>query len=291
MEAVEYVCARLPSRIAAAVRERAAVLTEVRLRPGGRPQMCFARGDELLPGRLEAGEFARIAARMLDHSLYAWEDELRQGFFTLPGGWRVGVCGRYARDGGEGLGSLAHIAAICVRVAREVRGAGDELVAALRVDGAVKSALVLSRPGLGKTTLLRDAARQLSDAGATVALADERGELAACRMGIPTLDVGARTDVMDLCPKHLAIAHLVRALRPEVVVTDEVGDARDAEAVLDARRAGAAVLASAHAGSIEEAARRPALARMLAGGAFDLVVLIDGGLGRIARIQAWGDGA
>ena len=286
MEALENICACLPGDVARAVQRRADGLTELRLRPGGRPQLCFAQGDELLKDPLAPEEFRKIAARMLEHSLYAWEDELRQGFFTLPGGSRVGVCGRYAVEDGR-IGALAYLSALCVRVAREVRGAGERLTAAMLEGGDVKSALLLSRPGMGKTTLLRDAARALSEAGRTVALADERGELAACRAGMPTLDVGERTDVMDMCPKRLAIAHMVRALRPDVVVTDEVGDREDAAAVLDARRCGTAVLASAHAASVEDAARRPALREMLSMGAFDLVARIDGGLGRIAALEAW----
>ena len=286
MEALENICACLPGDVARAVQRRADGLTELRLRPGGRPQLCFVQGDELLKDPLAPEEFRKIAARMLEHSLYAWEDELRQGFFTLPGGSRVGVCGRYAVEDGR-IGALAYLSALCVRVAREVRGAGERLTAAMLEGGDVKSALLLSRPGMGKTTLLRDAARALSEAGRTVALADERGELAACRAGMPTLDVGERTDVMDMCPKRLAIAHMVRALKPDVVVTDEVGDREDAAAVLDARRCGTAVLASAHAASVEDAARRPALREMLSMGAFDLVARIDGGLGRIAALEAW----
>ncbi len=120
-----------------------------------------------------------------------------------------------------------------------------------------------------------------------MALADERGELAACRAGVPTLDVGERTDVMDMCPKRLAIAHMVRALRPDVVVTDEVGDREDAAAVLDARRCGAAVLASAHAASVRGGRAPPGACRDASMGAFDLVARIDGGLGRIASLEAW----
>ena len=286
MEALENICACLPEEVSRAVRERADSLTELRLRPGGRPQLCFAGGDELLNQPLSPEEFRNIAARMLEHSLYAWEDELKQGFFTLPGGSRVGVCGRYALEDGR-IGALTYISALCVRVAREVRGTGRALAEAMLDSGGVKSALLISRPGMGKTTLLRDTARLLSGAGKTVALADERGELAACRAGMPTLDVGERTDVMDMCPKRLAIAHMVRALKPDVVVTDEVGDREDAAAVLDARRCGTAVLASAHAASVQEAARRPALAEMLSMGAFDFVARIEGGLGRIASLEAW----
>ena len=94
MEALENICACLPEEISRAVRERADSLTELRLRPGGRPQLCFAGGDALLKAPLAPEVFREVAARMLEHSLYAWEDELKQGFFTLPGGSRVGVCGR-----------------------------------------------------------------------------------------------------------------------------------------------------------------------------------------------------
>ncbi|NLD60122.1 MAG: stage III sporulation protein AA [Clostridiales bacterium] len=290
MDAVERLAGYLPDGLAERVRARGGVLTELRLRPASRPQLCFSGGDELLKEPLRPEEFQEIAARMLEHSLYAWEDELRQGFFTLPGGSRVGVSGRCAVEAGR-LTAITYLSALCVRVAREVRGAGTALARELTKGGAARSALIVSRPGMGKTTLLRDAARLISDAGYTVALADERGELAACRAGIPTLDVGPRTDVMDMCPKHIAISHMVRSLKPDVVVTDELGGKRDADAVLDARRSGAAVLASAHASSVREAERRPALREMIRCGAFDLVALIDGGLGRLAEIRELGGSA
>ena len=106
---------------------------------------------------------------------------------------------------------------------------------------------------MARRRFLRDAARLISDAGYTVALADERGELAACRRGHPDARRGASHRLMDMCPKHIAISHMVRSLKPDVVVTDELGGKRDADAVLDARRSGAAVLASAHASSVREA--------------------------------------
>ena len=148
MEALERICACLPGDVARRARQRADDLTELRLRPGGRPQLCFAGGDELLNQPLSPEEFRNIAARMLEFSLYAWEDELRRGFFTLPGGSRVGVCGRYAVEKGE-IGGISYISALCVRVAREVRGTGRALAEAMLDSGGVKSALLISRPGMG----------------------------------------------------------------------------------------------------------------------------------------------
>ena len=119
---------------------------------------------------------------------------------------------------------------------------------------------------MGKTTMLRDIARQLSDGGMCVGIADERHELAACHMGVPTLDVGLRTDVMDGCPRDRAIAQMLRAMAPQVVVADEIGSAEDALALADAARCGAGIVASAHAAGLEEALSRPNLRTVLDGG-------------------------
>ena len=126
MEPMERICACLPKELAGRARQRAERLTELRLRPGGRPRLCFADGDELLADALSPAAFEETLARMLEFSVYAWEDEMRRGFFTLPGGSRVGVCGRFAVEDGR-LGAVSYISAVCVRVAREVRGAGSAL--------------------------------------------------------------------------------------------------------------------------------------------------------------------
>ena len=111
--------------------------------------------------------------------------------------------------------------------------------------------------------------------------------MAACRDGCATMDVGARTDVMDMCPKHIAISRMVRSMRPDVVAVDELGDARDVQAVLEARRSGVAILATAHARGISDALGRPALGDMLRLGAFDLVAVLAGDIGEVSEIRNW----
>ena len=138
------------------------------------------------------------------------------------------------------------IGSACIRVAREVRGCAEEAVAQMLAADA-RGMLLLSRPGLGKTTMLRDAARLLSERGFSVGIADERHELAACMDGVPTLDVGARSDVADGCPKSLAMERLVRSMAPDVIVTDEIGNARDAQVLRETARRGVRLVASAHA--------------------------------------------
>ncbi|MDD4075998.1 MAG: stage III sporulation protein AA, partial [Eubacteriales bacterium] len=138
------------------------------------------------------------------------------------------------------------------------------------------SALLLSAPGVGKTTMLRDIARQLSDGtharAHKVAIADERGEIAGCYLGTPRLDVGQRTDVMDGYPKARAVSMLIRSMSPAVIITDEIGGCEDAAALRDASRSGVAVVASAHADGYAAATAQPELHALLEKGLFTRVV-------------------
>lgn len=261
---------------------------EVRLRAGQPVEVRTGTGGRLIGGPMRVEEVRAAVDEMARHSLYAWEEELKDGYFTLRDGCRVGVGGRFAVRDGQITG-LTHISSAAVRLARPVRGCAQPLLNRLCPGGRLLSTLVLSPPGLGKTTLLRDLARCLSLGedgwpACRVALADERCELAACRGGVPTLDVGPRTDVYEACPKRLAIPRMVRALGCDVIVTDELGQAQDAQCVLDALRCGVRVMASAHARTLEEAMTRPALRELLAARAFEAVVELGGRPGQIRRV-------
>lgn len=246
------------------------------LAPDGRPVPDPERAY-----RVDEDDVRRTVELMSGSSLYALEEELRQGFLTLPGGHRVGLCGRAVVRGTAY--ALRDIVSLNVRLARQVPGAADAVLPWL-VDagGLPHSTLVVSPPGAGKTTLLRDLARQLSYGrpdlgrpGLRVGVVDERCELAGGCRGRPALDLGPRTDVLEGCPKAVGLSLLLRAMGPQVVVTDEVGRPEDAEALAEAARAGVRVLASAHAGSLGEAARRPVLRELLASACFGRLVLLS----------------
>lgn len=290
MGAVERLRALLPPDAAATLAAHGTEATQVRLRAGRPVQVCLDRGGEALSREpLERETLGSILAALMEYSVYARQEELDRGFFTLDDGSRVGVCGRMVGDGTrfrmDGIGSA------CLRVARPVVGCADGLLACIAPSGgALRSTLLLSPPGLGKTTMLRDIARQLSDGGLCVGIADERHELAACHMGVPALDVGLRTDVMDGSPRRLAIAGMLRAMSPRVIVADEIGGEDDARALADAVRCGAAIMASAHAGGLEEALSRPDLRSVLAAGIVDLVALLGPRPGQLRGVWRRTDG-
>lgn len=280
--AVDRLAAMLPPELIEMTGELPADLTELRLRPGKEIQLSCGQACRLTRG-VAAPELIKKAADMLSkYSLYAWEEELKQGFFTLETGCRVGVCGKVAVDSGR-ITALTALGSMSIRVAKEVRGAANDVLPHLLEHGRPVSALVISRPGLGKTTMLRDIARQLSSL-ANVAICDERSEIAACVSGIPTMDVGPRTDVLDGCPKRVGMQLLIRSMSPEIIVTDELGHAGDAEALHEAARCGVTVIASAHASGYADAADRTALGTVLRDGLFDRIVVLAGEIGRVAEV-------
>ncbi len=238
--------------------------------------------DQVKAYRIRQVDLIETLERMTNSSIYAVNEELKQGFLTLPGGHRVGVVGEAIMQGTE-LQTLKHISAINFRLAREIKGRASEVLPWLmEPGGSIRHTLVLSAPRAGKTTFLRDLICLLSEgvpklglSGQTVGVVDERGELAGMWQGIPTFNLGPRTDVLDSCPKARGIGMLVRAMAPDVIAVDELGHSDDVLAVADALRTGVKILGTAHAGSLEEACRRPTLKLLFEQKVFERVVVLS----------------
>lgn len=260
-------------------------VTNVRLRAGQALRAEWAGGDALIGDVIDRKTLDRIVSEAMEHSLYAWEDELGEGYFTMPGGSRVGVAGRYRRENGRV--NLTAIGSVCVRAARAFPGCARTAVERITENGRVMNTVVLAPPGLGKTTFLRDAAKTLSENGFRVGIADERGEIAACRNGVPAFDVGERTDVIDGISKAEAMRRLTRSMSPDVIVTDEIGCAQDAREIREASRMGVSVIASAHASDVEDAARRPSLNGIMKDYTFLRAVVLGGKPGSISAVYGF----
>lgn len=202
-----------------------------------------------------------------NYSLYAYEEEIRQGFLTIQGGHRIGVAGKAIVEGGR-IKSLKYISFLNIRFAHEVKGCAESVMPYILHQGRIYNTLIISPPGCGKTTLLRDCIRQLSNGikgngGQTVGVVDERSEIGGCYLGVPQNDLGIRTDVLDCCPKTEGILMLVRSMAPDIIAVDEIGTEPEARALEQAMHTGCHLLATVHGNSIEDIRRKPVFEKML----------------------------
>ena len=223
---------------------------------------------------------------MGSYSLYAAEEQLRQGFLTVPGGHRIGVCGEVIADGARVL-RMKWIRCLNVRVAHEVKGCADAVMPFLLEGQIWHNTLVISPPCTGKTTLLRDMVRQISNAGLTVGVVDERSELAASFQGVAQNDLGPRTDVMDACPKAQGMMMLVRSMAPRVIAVDEIGGEEDLNALSYIQTCGCSFAATIHGASFAEVLEKPGIRRMAEGGTFSRCVLLQRGESISPKIQVF----
>lgn len=264
---------------------------EIRLR-AGRPIVVHIDGKEVFLDReghftdrlaeaaaITARELAELLEHICHYSLYAFEDELRQGFLTVGGGHRVGVAGQAVTEDGKSLRTIKNISFMNIRVSHEIKGAADRVVSRMYDAGSLKSTLIISPPGCGKTTLLRDLIRQVSDGnkwgrGMTVGVVDERSEIAGAFCGKPQNDVGMRTDVLDACPKSLGMMMLLRAMSPDVIAIDELGNREELEALSHAAACGCRILATAHGENQEDVIARFDVPNAVWGQLFRMVIIL-----------------
>lgn len=210
------------------------------------------------------------------NSIYAFTDEISNGFITVFGGHRVGIAGKPLYKDGK-IYNIKDISSLNFRIAREIIGASDKIIDLIKINGVFENTLIISPPGIGKTTILRDIVRKISNLGYEVSLVDERAEVAACFHGIPQNDIGERTDVMDCATKSDGIKMMVRSMRPDFVATDEIGTDDDAEAIMYAVNSGVKVIATAHGNDIKDLNRSDGLRKIIESGVFKKVVIMGKG--------------
>ena len=263
-------------------------LQEIRLRIGKQLIVIADNMEWVMREIIGEEEFMETLEYICKYSLYAFENELRQGFITIEGGHRVGISGQVFVENGE-IKNFKNISSMNIRISHEVLNCADRILPYVTQNRVVLNTLIVSPPRCGKTTLLRDLIRQVSDGnryvkGCTVGVVDERSEIGGCYLGIPQNQIGMRTDILDACPKSKGMMMLVRAMAPNVIAVDELGGVEDVHAMEYAINCGCKMLATVHGNSMEEIRRKPLFENLVKEHCFERYIVL-GNKGKVGTIE------
>ena len=258
-------------------------LQEIRLKIEKPIIITSSKGEVVLSYILGREDIKYILQRISNYSLYAYEEEIRQGFITIRGGHRVGLAGECVMDNGK-VKTIRNISSLIIRICREILGCSKKVMKYIVEDKKVLNTLIISPPKCGKTTILRDIARNLSDGGKKISIIDERSEIAASYLGVPQMKVGIRTDVLDNCFK--------RSLLPEIIICDEIGTLKDIEALIMAFNSGVNIIVTLHGESIDDLTNRSVFKELLENNVVERVILLSNreGVGTVENVYSLSKG-
>lgn len=269
-------------------------LQELRVK-SEKPLLIYSGNREIMENYVVTKEDIKtILQRISNYSIYAFEEEIKQGYITIKGGHRVGICGSCVIDDSK-IRTIKNVASLNIRICREILYCSNKIMKYIINNNDIMNTIIISPPKCGKTTLIRDITRNISDGlkldgtnfnGVKVCVIDERSEIGACYNGVPQMNIGLRTDILDNCPKSEGIMMAIRSMSPDVIVCDEIGTYRDVDSIVMAMNSGVKLVTTIHGYDIEDLNKRPVFKDILENHVFDRAIVLSGshGVGTVEYI-------
>lgn len=284
MTSIEIVLSYLPNTLKNAIIENISNdIEEIRLRTNKPLNLKLPQEIKTIDYIVNQQEVLQAFEKVCENSVYSYRRQICDGYITIKGGNRVGIVGSAVIDNGQVI-NINYISSLNFRIARQKIGCSNKIIEDI-VDiqnNSIHNTLIVSPPGCGKTTILRDIVRNISNGikyinfkGKNIGVVDERGEIAAMYKGIPQNDIGIRTDVIDNMPKPEAMKLLVRSMAPDIIACDEIGSIKDVEAIDYAMCSGIKGIFTAHGKDIEELNKNPELSKLLDKHTFERIILLN----------------
>lgn len=291
---VEEIIRILPEKISSEVKKfiKDGNIQEIRIKVGKPIILILSNEEKILDCTTTSEEVKGILIKISNYSLYAYEEEIKQGYITIKGGHRVGIAGECVISNGE-IKTIKNISSLNIRISKAVNGASNKIMPIITGGNRIYNTLIVSPPKCGKTTILRDIAKNISNGmysvglkGKKVVIIDERSEIAACYNGVPQMDVGIRTDVLDNCLKNTGMIMAIRSLSPDVLICDEIGTLGEVEALNMAFNSGVNIVVTVHGFDIEDISGRKVFKELIEESIIERVVILSSrkGAGTIERV-------
>lgn len=259
------------------------------------PILVYSKfGESIINYSITKEDMKSIMQKISNYSLYAYEEDIRQGFITIRGGHRIGIAGECVMYKGE-IKTIRNISSLNIRICREIIGCSDKVIKYIVSERKIYNTIIISPPKCGKTTILRDIARNISNGisslgvnGKKVVVIDERSEIGACYFGIPQNNLGIRTDILDNCLKREGLIMAIRSLSPEILICDEIGTKGDIEALLMAFNSGVNIVTTIHGFTIEDLYKRKVFSDLIDNEILERVIILSNrnGIGTIESVYS-----